>query len=742
MSTLGSGVLRFPAMLELPPPPPRTLLFALAAFLIAVSSASVAAQDKLDAEAFQNAQLFSNKAFAHWTPKDGGGAFCEKAPNSYFMGLSDESNLGLVEFHVTEGPVMVGSKEIGPIALNKVGDLKSGLSPAELDNGVRWKGGVLLYYDKSREQYWSKGVWHNPGPWGVNHSRKEDSPLDGSNLIAALENINGRWYAVDLRATGRLRSFADTDPTPLGYINSFSLRSLLESFGTTVGGWKRIKQLLVDIDQPTCKEIDTPGRRNRPEPLKALKNREFTGTMADFIAAFPGLLKQATDALEIDYRDYQKERDFIVTTAQKCGQITTAMMSDVEQLGEGYAACHGSTTVTSQLNATDKERDLGIALDVRPFWNRNSPASAGYAMYVTFVRPSDGGIPPHFRDNLIAYARIYSSAASSAAVLKAMQRGEALQQLNRKLTGSLDEFETALPGAVRNAATAMSLNPDVYSKEIELIGQTVRKCVNIPPEVIARLPKKEYARGHYYPPNVRDLPSEYDLCKPDLMRDVSSQVRSYDKGNERGLLLAFSSLSPNGTWGDASGFKALIYFSTLSSETATPDYYFGSFGILDAEIHSDWTAPTVPASVSHRDSANPLLPSSDPNVYIRLTPTNPSATRQAEIVAPGAGLINYNLFTVDTRDFPNGGALTIDISLSADSRTAGSFDLYPSNVPIPKQGRPVGTLVGKYDVPIGTSTRLQYRFSSGQIFALGLEGNWASIKGTPGMVKFRVTVHP
>ena len=128
--------------------------------------------------------------------------------------------------------------------------------------------------------------------------------------------------------------------------------------------------------------------------------------------------------------------------------------------------------------------------------------------------------------------------------------------------------------------------------------------------------------------------------------------------------------------------------------------------------------------------------------YIRLTPTNSSATRQADIFAPGAGVQNYNIFTIDTRAFPNGAVLSVDISVSGDSRTGGSFDLFPANFPIPKLGRPVGTLVGKYDVPPGTSTRLQYRFASGQIFALGLEGNWASPKGYPGMVEFRVTVHP
>jgi hypothetical protein len=146
---------------------------------------------------------------------------------------------------------------------------------------------------------------------------------------------------------------------------------------------------------------------------------------------------------------------------------------------------------------------------------------------------------------------------------------------------------------------------------------------------------------------------------------------------------------------------------------------------------------TVPLVV--RDS--PARSSSESGEQtVMLTSTGPVAERSTVIIAPGRGLQKYTVFYIDTRDFAEGGTLSIDILLSQSSATDGSFDLFPGNATIPTQGRPVGTLAGRYDVPKGTSTRLEYQFKTGQVFALGLEGNWASPSGAAGIVQFRASV--
>jgi hypothetical protein len=125
---------------------------------------------------------------------------------------------------------------------------------------------------------------------------------------------------------------------------------------------------------------------------------------------------------------------------------------------------------------------------------------------------------------------------------------------------------------------------------------------------------------------------------------------------------------------------------------------------------------------------------------LKLTPATPLAERAATIVAPPNGFQKFNVYYIDTTAFPNGGTLDIQIDIAADSRTDGSFNLFPPNFPIPTRGRPDGALEGRYDVRRGTSTRFVYRFRSGQVFALGLEGNWFSPSGATGSVTFRASV--
>ena len=184
---------------------------------------------------------------------------------------------------------------------------------------------------------------------------------------------------------------------------------------------------------------------------------------------------------------------------------------------------------------------------------------------------------------------------------------------------------------------------------------------------------------------------------------------------------------------------------TTNDAPATPARRAGSTAVGADSPSGSVTAQMQPPVASPTSSA---LPSSSPSMQlpppddhtIVATRRLPSARRIATITAPGNGWMSYNLFMIDTRDFTAGGVLDIDIQIDSNSGTDGSFDLFPADVPIPTRGRPIGTLTGRYDIRRGASTRIEYRFAKGQIFALGLEGNWFSPKGATGMVRFSTTV--
>lgn len=127
---------------------------------------------------------------------------------------------------------------------------------------------------------------------------------------------------------------------------------------------------------------------------------------------------------------------------------------------------------------------------------------------------------------------------------------------------------------------------------------------------------------------------------------------------------------------------------------------------------------------------------------LRLHMSEPIAERRATIVAPGRGQHNYNLYAIDTRDWPH-GVLRIDIDISPQSATDGSFDLFPADQPLLAPGHPAGrSLVGRYDIRRGSSTHMEYSFQRGQILLLGLEGNWFSPRGAAGLVTFSASVLP
>ncbi len=96
--------------------------------------------------------------------------------------------------------------------------------------------------------------------------------------------------------------------------------------------------------------------------------------------------------------------------------------------------------------------------------------------------------------------------------------------------------------------------------------------------------------------------------------------------------------------------------------------------------------------------------------------------------APRHGDQDYNVITIDTTAFINGGTLSIEIRMG-NAKSGGSFDLFDSVTELPTNGIPNEALASVWDIPSGQKGILNYKFDEGKVFQLGATGTWFSGKG-------------
>jgi hypothetical protein len=132
---------------------------------------------------------------------------------------------------------------------------------------------------------------------------------------------------------------------------------------------------------------------------KAMLNPpRFAGTTEQFIAAFPGFLRQAAQEVGFDAQAYQKESAFVMDSVRSCAEITPAMAAQVttrfgqvvtRTLGEKYAVCQfgGSTGRNAQYP------DTQIVLQVNSGAGKNWQEGTGFTAFVFFVRAKQGNCP-------------------------------------------------------------------------------------------------------------------------------------------------------------------------------------------------------------------------------------------------------------------------------------------------------------------------------------------------------------
>ncbi len=109
--------------------------------------------------------------------------------------------------------------------------------------------------------------------------------------------------------------------------------------------------------------------------------------------------------------------------------------------------------------------------------------------------------------------------------------------------------------------------------------------------------------------------------------------------------------------------------------------------------------------------------------------------------APGYGDQDYNVITIDTTAFEDGGTLVIDIRMGS-AKSGGSFDLFDVDTELPTKGIPTTALTSVWDIPSGQIGKIHYPFDAGKVFQLGATGTWFSGKGNINAFSAKISVEP
>ena len=107
--------------------------------------------------------------------------------------------------------------------------------------------------------------------------------------------------------------------------------------------------------------------------------------------------------------------------------------------------------------------------------------------------------------------------------------------------------------------------------------------------------------------------------------------------------------------------------------------------------------------------------------------------------APRYGEQDYNVITIDTTAFKDGGVLMIDIQMG-NAKSGGSFDLFDDDTELPAKGIPTEARTSVWDIPSGQIGKIRYPFDEGKIFKLGATGTWFSGKGNVNAFKAKISV--
>ncbi|MEM7386386.1 MAG: hypothetical protein AAF514_15705 [Verrucomicrobiota bacterium] len=130
-------------------------------------------------------------------------------------------------------------------------------------------------------------------------------------------------------------------------------------------------------------------------------------------------------------------------------------------------------------------------------------------------------------------------------------------------------------------------------------------------------------------------------------------------------------------------------------------------------------------------------------------PREQIARGQGLLKAPGSGLQDYRIFVIDARKISR-GMIRATLKMDPDAESAASMDLFDGNAIMPadpneqeKLRRSRYRLASQYGnagIKPGEQAVLEYPFDQGQVFQLGITGDWFSTAGTVAKFELQIEI--
>ena len=128
------------------------------------------------------------------------------------------------------------------------------------------------------------------------------------------------------------------------------------------------------------------------------------------------------------------------------------------------------------------------------------------------------------------------------------------------------------------------------------------------------------------------------------------------------------------------------------------------------------------------------------DLKVVLTDKKPQQEIHSIFRTPEYGHQDYTVVEIDATAFENGGWLAINIWVG-DAEAAGSFDLFDGDSELPTKGVPQA-LTSAWGISPGGAGMITYYFDQGQVFKLGVTGDWFSKKGSVNAFLANIAVEP
>lgn len=121
-----------------------------------------------------------------------------------------------------------------------------------------------------------------------------------------------------------------------------------------------------------------------------------------------------------------------------------------------------------------------------------------------------------------------------------------------KFAGTADQFATAFPGFLRQAAPAAELDAEAFGKESDFVINSIRACAQITPAMAAQTTREDLPGGAWLV-NTRALGAQYAICQAGGGTEPNAQFP--------GTRIAIQMLASGENWLQGKGFTAFVFFS-------------------------------------------------------------------------------------------------------------------------------------------------------------------------------------